>query len=181
MTCLTTAKPFDWHVALQQADRILSAPPVKAHTERPRELLQTRVFRAAIPSGLCLAVNEVAGLRRAPKGKFVLAGILDKLWSELDKQALPWTRYRYAWPLRLEPPRPQVLAVKFSSRAPDVGANFGKMAIDMLQCRKGNGKKSDEHRMGIIVDDRPECVQQLHWHEFLERKYPAFVLIEVRI
>jgi hypothetical protein len=177
----STPNPFDWHVALQQADRILSAPPVKAHTERPTIILQTRVFRAAIPSGLCLAVNEVAGLRRAPKGHFVLAGILDRLWAELSKQAIPWLKYRAHWPLELSPPRPQVLAVKFSSRAPDVGANFGKMGIDMLQCRKHNGKKSDEHRMGLIVDDRPECVQQLHWHEFLPRKYPAFVLIEVRI
>jgi len=177
----STPNQFDWHVALQQADRILSAPPVKVYTERPAVLLPRRVFRAAIPSGLCLAVNEVAGLRRAPKGSYVLAGILDKLWAQMYEQALPWTRYRAHWPLNLSPPRPQVLAVKFSARAPDVGANFGKMAIDMLQCRKNNGKASDEHRMGLIIDDRPECVQQLHWPEFLERKYPAFVLIEVRI
>lgn len=172
---------FDWHVALQQADSILACPPAKAHTARPGHLLARRVFRAAIPTKLCLSANERDGLARNPKGRHVLAGILGRLWGELSKQSIPWLRYRCYWPLEMHPPRPQVLAVKFSPRAPDVGANVGKMAIDMLQCRKGNGKKSDEHRIGLIVDDRPACVEQLHWWEFLPQKHPAFVLIEVRI
>lgn len=178
----SSANPFDWHVALQQADRILAAPPVKEHSDRPLGLLQSPVFRAAIPTKLCLSANERDGLRRTQKGRFVIAGILDKLWAEMSKQATPWLKYRHSWPLSLTPPRPQVLAVKFSPRAPDAGANVGKMAIDMLQCRQGNGKASDEHRMGLIVDDRPEQVQQLHWWEFMSAKVcPAFVLIEVRI
>jgi hypothetical protein len=175
---------FDYHEALQQADRILARPPAKAFIKRP-ELLPTRVFRAAIPSELCLAVNEKEGLRRIPrrKGIGVLVGIEQRLWSQLELQSAQWIRHRWRWPFQVDEPdggepRPQVIAIKFSSHAPDVGANFGKMAIDML--RKPTPTRG-KHRMGLIIDDRPACVEQLHWWEFLPTKCHAFIVIEVRI
>lgn len=174
---------FDHHAALQQADAILAAPPAKSHTRRPQRL-QTLVFRAAIPSELCLAANESAGLTRAKKGRFVLANIHERLWVELSKQATPWLKYRWAWPLELRGGLPQVIACKFSHRAPDVGANVAKAAIDMLTMRKLLNRKKQrysERRMGLIKDDRPEVCDQYHYWEFLPRAHHAFVLLEVRI
>lgn len=119
-----------------------------------------------------------------PKAKFIQAGIASKLWKQLEAQALTWSQYRFAWPLSLEGARPQVVAIKFSNRSPDTGSNPAKKAIDMLTCHKWLNKaelKSTKHRLGIIQDDRPECVEQVHLWEYLPAKHAAFVLIEVRI
>lgn len=142
------------------------------------------MFRAVIPAHLCLEANKAVSLGFIKKARFIQAGIAEKLWEHLDAQALEWLKYRFAWPLNLEGSRPQVVAIKFSNRSPDTGSNPAKKAIDMLTCHKWLNKselKSTKRRIGIIQDDRPECVEQLHWWEYLPAKYAAFVLLEVRI
>jgi hypothetical protein len=169
---------FDWRAALLRADTILSEPPRKAHVKRPTDLLDHVVFRAALPSELCMTANRLATgtMQKCP---WRIGEIKDDLWGKLDPQALHWLRYRRHWPfVPVGGVRPQVLAIKFSGRAPDVGSNPAKAAIDMLQKATSIGQK---HRMGIILSDSPERVEQLHWWEQQPMKYPAFLLIEVRV
>jgi hypothetical protein len=176
------AYQFNWRAALEQADRILSAPPVKAHSERPAKLLDRVVFRAAFPSELCLPANKMAR-RGMANANWKFAAIKRDLWSLLSIQSSGWVSNRPHWPVRARSDgiRPQVLACKFSSRAPDVGANVAKAPIDMLTLPRMTRCGMQQHRLGLIDDDRPECVQQLHWWEFLPRAERAFVLVEVRI
>lgn len=174
---------FDFHVALQQAERILAAPPAREFIRRPT-LLPHIVFRAAVPAELCLEANKNVSMGFKPKAKFIQAGISQKLWKHLEGQALLWARYRFAWPLDLDGRRPQVVAIKFSSRAPDVGSNPAKKLIDMLTCDKWINRAEGnltKYRLGLIRDDRPECVEQVHGWEFLPAKHTAFILLEVRV
>jgi hypothetical protein len=171
------ANLFDFHRAIQLAESIRSAPPARSFIERPT-LLDTLVLRIAFPSDICLADN-----RRSRKGfvnaSFAIEGVKDKLWACICEQVEPWRRYQEHWPLRFaQSERVQVVACKFSSVAPDVGANFAKQAIDMLTLPRRDGQK---RRLGIIEDDRPACVQQIHYWEFLPRAEHAFVLLEVRL
>ena len=174
MTKASSTPRFDYHEALCRADAVLSDPPAKGATHRP-ELLPTRVFRAALPSELCLAMN-----RWKRTSRFSESALKENIWSFLEPQALRWRqKLGHLWPFdEMFEDRPQVIAIKFSSHAPDVGANFGKMAIDMLTRPT---LKRPHHRIGIIVDDRPTRVDQLHWWEFIPQKYAAFVIIEVRV
>jgi len=177
----TPSTEFDWHKALQQADRILAAPPARSFIQRPT-LLGNVIFRAALPSGVCVAANA-ASRRAYVMNPWAISAIKSKLWTQMETQSIPWLRYRWAWPVEGSP-RPQVVAVKFSSQAPDVGSNPGKAAIDMLTCHRLLDRKKQrytEHRLGIIRDDRPACVEQIHRWEFLPKAEAAFLLLEVRV
>jgi hypothetical protein len=176
---------FDWRAALRRADEILGDNPAKDWVDRPENIRSILLFRAALPSELCLAANRLAtgSLQRAP---WKLGRIKAELWSHLSVQAPQWTSYRHLWPLDKScvDHRPQVLSVRFSSRSDDVGSNPGKAAIDMLCQRRLLSRRTDrytEHRLGLITDDRRSVVEQLHWSEFQPRKWPSFALIEVRV
>lgn len=107
-----------------------------------------------------------------------------RLWDHLKEQAKLWLKYKPWWPIELAEGRPQVVATKFSSRSPDVGSNPAKKAIDMLTPARWTNRaehKFTKHRLGVIKDDRPECVEQVHHWELLPAEYPAFILLEVRI
>ncbi len=173
----TRFSPFDHHRAIQLAESIRSAPPALDFIERPL-LLDTLVLRIALPSDICLADN-----RRSRKGfvsnNFAIEAVKTSIWKHICEQIDPWRRYQEHWPLRFaQTERVQVVACKFSSRAPDAGANFAKHAIDMLTLPRRDGQ---QRRLGIIEDDRPACVQQIHCWEFLPANESAFVLIEVRL
>lgn len=180
----TTTGDFDFHAAIVRAQEILSAPPTKPGIDRPGHLLSRVVFRAALPANLCLEANKTS-LRVLTKCPWLHSKLGNALWAELQKQATPWLKYRWAWPFDIGlDHRPQVIAVKFSSHANDAGSNPAKKAIDMLTKRKmldSDHQRYTKHRMGLISDDRRAVVEQLHWWEFQPRQFPAFVLIEVRV
>lgn len=162
-----------------RADSILSDPPARAFIERPQRL-PTLVFRAAIEARLCLETNKLA-TGRMQRNSWMIGKIKTELWEHLSRQAARWLVYRQHWPfVAVDGVRPQVIATKFSARPPDVGANPAKAAIDMLQ-RATRVRPGNPHRMGIILRDSPDCVQQIHGWEFQPQREQAFVLIEVRV
>ena len=170
-------EPFDYHAALTRADSILSVPPARAFIERPRRL-PTLVFRVAIEASLCLEANKLA-TGRMQRNPWILGAIKDEIWFALGQQSVRWLRYRCYWPfVELDGVRPQVIATKFSARPPDVGANPAKAAIDMLQKAT---REDQKHRLGVILRDSPDCVQQFHGWEFQHQCEQPFVLIEVRV
>lgn len=171
-----------------RADAILSAPPARAFIERPSRL-PTLVFRAALDAKLCLETNKLA-TGRMQRNSWRIGEIKNALWESLSAQSLRWSRYRCYWPFEsVDGVLPQVIATKFSGRPPDVGANPAKAAIDMLQLysfKKQNRRISHSlaivsRRLGIIRNDSPSSVQQIHCWEFQPMKYTAFVLLEVRV
>jgi len=185
MTTTTSKTSFSPGEALCLADEVLSRPPAKPFIRRP-ELLPTRVFRAALPSELCLASNAWARSNRFADG-----AIKDKLWSWIEPQAFVWRgKLGYLWPFRHDEmwQRPQVIAIKFSARGrPDSGANFAKMPIDMLTQAKRRKNKFgvpvlQKHRLGIIVDDNETHAEQVPpWWEPISASAHSFVVLEIRV
>jgi hypothetical protein len=104
----------------------------------------------------------------------------------LDEMAKQWLVYaktadfrnfvRATWVLPL-PGRPQVNAVRFTTRMTDQYANFAKEAIDCL------GPSRDlkwGHGLGIIAGDASHQIEENQWCELVRRSEPAFVYLEVR-
>ena len=172
-----TERVFNSACAFEIADEILSQPPARSYITRPVKRGEV-VFRAVLPSELCLTANKLA-TRGMQGASWRLAEIKKKLWALLKTQAIPFAANRNKWPLKPEKAstsRPQVIATKFSYRSPDVGSNPAKAAIDMLQRVTNVGQKN---RMGLIWSDAPKYVEQIHHWEFCPHEFPAFVLIEV--
>jgi len=173
---------FNPHHSIQLAESILASPPARVWVDRPPVLLFQRVaMRAAFPARLCLEANKM--LRR---GFSLHAWCKTKVSYELYLllQCQLDLSTRLVWPIdKLVLHRPQVIAVKFAPRPTDVGANPAKMVIDMLTPKRCYNRAKNlwaTKRIGIISDDRPEVVRQLHWCEFLPKAHEAFVLVEVR-
>jgi hypothetical protein len=174
---------FQYHQALALADLIRRQPPARSYIVRPT-LLPIVVFRVALDSKLCLAANVTA--RRAfASNSWMHADVKGKLWDAINQQLAPWLTYRHLWPFKPHAGvRPQVIATKFSARAPDVGSNPAKAAIDMLSEPRWIDRsklKRSKHRIGIIRDDRPEEVEQLHCWEYQPQRFPAFLIVEIRV
>jgi hypothetical protein len=85
--------------------------------------------------------------------------------------------------------RPQVIAVRFAIGSSDKYCNFAKAAIDNLRVsadsyvEDARGKRHlvKVPRLGFIVDDSPENVDEHQWWEPVKRRVEECVYIEVRV
>jgi hypothetical protein len=152
---------FSFKQALAQADETLRKPPRWEHARRVAPVGE-RVARFALPLELCLTSNE--RMRGGLKQRFLEAGIKKKLY---DLMRLQNSGRNAAAPLG---GRPQVLAIRFSSRETDVTSDWSKMAIDRLLIGK--------HGLGFLVDDSPRYADVNCWCEFASPGKGA-VVIEV--
>jgi hypothetical protein len=148
-----TAAPFSFREALASADETCALAPFWSFTERhkPKGSL---AYRAAIP------------LRLAPTGntmRHAQGYALGKLKSECLLLMRAQLSTRPTSPLS---GRPQVLAIRFSSRAPDGYADFGKIPVDCLV------------KLGVIRDDNQGAIELRQWCEKGPRS-GGFVVIEV--
>lgn len=143
--------------------RALSVPPRHPWITRP-EPRGRLVARFVLPLELCPTSNEGvrhrAGWQLAKHRKDVLGALKSQVYALRDclpafgLRVLTWPVGVFAAPL---PGRPQVLAVRFSARAPDAGADWAKTPIDCLTVR---------HRgVGLIQDDSPYRCDQRQWWE----------------
>lgn len=142
----------------------LALPPARDWIVRPA-VRGEPVARFILPLQLCLSTNHTGRSAFASDTK-LLGRMKDELAQLMAVQCRPWKE-----PLK---GRPQVLAVRFSSREPDACSNFAKWAIDVL-CRK----RGNSHRLNIIEDDRPRLAEVHQWWEPCPRG-EGFVFLEVR-
>lgn len=154
---------------MAEAERIRSLPPAHDWIERP-ELRGVAVYQFVLGLDLC------------PTGNFQLQkGVAGQPWrvGKLKKRVAAAMKLQlgagFSW--RAEPlrGRPQVLAVRFSSVAPDRCSDWAKWPLDVLCERTARLP----NRLNIITDDRPSCAEVHTWWEPAPRNR-GFVLIEVR-
>jgi hypothetical protein len=106
-----------------------------------------------------------------------------RILDEMAKQWVLWGMFHMAVVGEFTHPalpisgRPQVNAVRFTTRMTDQYANFAKEAIDCL------GPSRDlkwGHGLGIIAGDASHQIEENQWCELVRRSEPAFVYLEVR-
>lgn len=168
---------FDYHRAIFLAQQILAAPPVKSFSDRPA-LREQVLFRLALPAEYCLEANKSMRKAHMKHIGYLREKNRKELWAAIQEQKDDCSKWRNSWPLDTVFARPQLIAVKFSSRPNDAGSNPAKRAIDMIA--KPN-KRDVAERLGVISSDARSVVQQQHWWEYLPPNERAFVLIEVRV
>lgn len=149
------ARAFNVRAALLLADQILASPPSRRHIVR-QPAAGDRLHRFALPLELC----ETRNLNRfAPK--WALASKREAILQMLAIQL------RHQLPASPLGGRPIVQCIRFSSRAPDAGADSFKMPIDCLcppRTRKYKGTLRRIPGVGLIADDRPErCDVRQRW------------------
>lgn len=151
---------------LAYADATLAASHHKPDAECERVAgIGELVWRCVVPLELCKRVN---------------ASDKEPAWAAGKRKRNLYTvmRTQHGRP-RAEPlpGRPLVRCVRFSSVEPDQGAGWEKAVIDVLTMPWRTAKR--EHRgLGLIREDRRECVQRAIWWEYAP-KGRGFVLCEV--
>jgi hypothetical protein len=159
------------------ANRRLSKPPKSAFSRRV-----VRRGQLVIPFALDLrfAQSQNAYRRATTKQRY---GRRKLLLEQMSWQILRWMM-RDEWlslPLHLRQyplsGRPQVNAVRFSTRMTDGYANFAKEAIDCLQPSRGIDWG---HGLRIISGDAPHQIEENQWCELVSRGDEGFVYLEVR-
>jgi hypothetical protein len=149
------AAPFSVTSALAAADRILAAPPARHHIVR-QPTSGSLVHRFALPLRLCKPQN-----RKAFANGWQFAANRSELLKTMSVQL------RGALPRKPLPGRPIVQCIRFSSKAPDVGADSFKQAIDCLcprRVRSHQGLPRLIPGLGLIADDNPDaCDVRQRW------------------
>lgn len=154
---------FDWRALRLVALDALSRPPPFEHIERHKR--RGELVRAfVLPLELCRPFNRVSRT-----GSASTRWALGKLKSECYEFMRLQNGGR-GFPLPLAG-RPQVICIRFSSSEPDMESGWCKNPVDRLRVGK-NG-------LGIIVDDRPRCIELRTWWEPAKPK-AGFVYLEVR-
>ena len=157
----------------QRATELLSTPPV-AGVYRP-EIRGDRYAAFALPLQLCQPQNRT---RKMPTWRY--GKIRKDLFGLMAVQAIE-QGITHEGPLS---GRPQVRCTRFSTRATDAYADWGKQAVDILCPSKlrrsnGDGIVKEVMGLGIIVGDAVGQIEQLQWCEPVKRG-EGFVYIEVR-
>lgn len=159
-----TTKPL-YQQQIELARAWLSEPPLREWIERPGPRGEL-VCEFALPLGLCPTSNLTRhGIRW--------------MHSQRKEYAFIAMRTQLRLPLPFPLPltgRPQVLAVRFSSRAPDTYSNFAKAAVDILCVPNGRSNR----RLGIIREDNPKALDEKQWWEPVRRGHEGFVYLQVR-
>lgn len=154
---------FDWPERIATAQRILSEPPALPHIERP--VARGEIVKCfALPLELCKPFNRLSRAGTASAG-----WALGKLKKDALALMLAQNRGIERAPLS---GRPQVLCVRFSSVEPDHESGWCKNPVDRLRVG-ANG-------LGIIVDDKPKCIELRTWWEPAKRG-DGFCYLEVRL
>lgn len=159
--------PFSRTAALEYADMALSVPPTKPSIQRGQPTGK-RVARFVLPMDLCLTTNRRSCLHWSSVDR-----LKDKILSQLRVQC-------GALRLPTLTGRPQVVAVRFTSRRPDSGAGWEKDAIDALLtsrvvARKGGVKQ--RKGLGLLEDDSDAHIDRFVWWE--PGPKDGFVYIEI--
>jgi hypothetical protein len=144
---------FNPKLALVEAERILALPPAKSHLVRVAPV-GALVERFALPLNLCKSTN----LTRHANG-FALAKLRRSCLFLMGAQLAT----RRTCPLA---GRPQVVAVRFSSRQPDKYADFAKTPVDCLV------------KLGVLVDDDQDHIDHHQTWEYAP-KNAGFVILSV--
>ncbi len=144
-------KSFSIRDCLQRAEDTFAFPPTKPHIERPEPQGQL-VATFVLPLELCPTTN-LTRHGQVWKLKKLKTQVYAMLWSQ-------WVHHRaervdVRIPL---PGRPQVLCTRFvAGEGPDAYSDWAKIAVDKLCV--------GPERLGILVDDKPSCVDLRQWSE----------------
>lgn len=160
--------------ALIQRQRELGLPPwPRTGMLRPRDVVAWAQARLAAPP-LAEGVDRVL-----PQGELVACFALGldlcqstnrtsrlasaQPWAAAARKKALWTQLLLQRPTRrpVLAGRPQVLAVRFSATRPDRYANWAKTAVDYL-CLPRPPRR---HGLGLLVDDRPDHIDEHQWWE----------------
>ena len=152
---------FSVSSALAYASKTLSEPPKWEHVERVAGVGEL-VARFVLPLELCQTSN--ARMRGGLKQRFAEAAIKRKTYELMRIQN---GGRNFDSPLS---GRPQVLAVRFSSREADATSDWSKSCVDRLLVVK-NG-------LGLLRDDSPKWASVKTWCEHAEAG-KGFVLLMV--
>jgi hypothetical protein len=155
------AKPFSVADALARAAQILAAPPAKPHIVR-QAAEGDLVARFALPLELCVPQNRkanVAAWRKAARTRdSILRSYALQLRGKLPNEPLGG--------------RPIVECVRFSSVEGDAFQDSFKTPVDCLcpsRLRIYQGRQKRIAGLGLIVDDRPACVDLRQRWEYAPR------------
>lgn len=143
----------------------LAEPPARDWIARPAVRGES-VARFVLPLELCMTTNRTGRAAFAVE-RAMIGRLKGKLADLMACQCIPRRK-----PLA---GRPQVLAVRFSPREPDVFGDFAKWPVDIL-CRR---TAKHRHRLNLIEDDRPRRAEVHQWWE-PGPKGDGFVFLEVR-
>jgi len=148
---------------LDHADRTLAGPPRKVWIERVPGVGEMLARFVVQPLDLCKTTNQLERLPRWQKGKVA---------REIEEYIAPQLVHLRSGRLPLLG-RPMIRAIRFSSREPDRTTDWSKIPIDVLSVR--NARQRARQRatsgrraqgLGIIVDDRPACLDLRTWWEY---------------
>lgn len=156
---------------IRRARQSLDKPPSHDWIVRP-EFDGEFVDEFIIPLELCLPTNRTRGAAKYRHG-----AVKKALWTQMWMQS---------GGIRKEPlqGRPQVLAVRFSSVAPDKYSDFAKTAVDYLCTPRkftvsGALSKRPKKGLNYIKDDGPQFIDLHQWWEPAP-KNEGFVYLQVR-
>lgn len=171
------SKPFSIPDAKNRATRILSQPPARPWIVRP-EPRGELVAGFYLPPELCKPSNHTRhrSIGHNAKDK-------DALWGFMSQQ---WLKQRAGAPSLPLGGRPQVICVRFTSKAPDAVSDWAKFAVDMLMVAKDRKVTKggvtrlvrDRRRLGIITEDNPEAIEL---HQYWEPAPPKDGVCLVRV
>lgn len=136
------------------------------YSDRPKSLDGDIEAFFVLPLTLCKPRNRLDSQKR-----WQLAKLKAEIWACMAAQ-YPKRRTE---PL---PGRPQVLACRFSSKAPDRNSDWAKFPVDrLLPSRFRAGKLIAG--LNLIRDDSPEAADVCQFHEYAPAG-KGFVVIQVR-
>lgn len=140
-------KTIDYQALCNRAAEILDAPPALDWIKRP-EIQGDMVAEFALPLDACQPQNVTRHAHWTTVEMFK-----NRAWAHMKRQSEAWDK-----PLS---GRPMVMCVRFSSEPPDAYADWAKIPVDQLCCKRGRAVK---RRLGIITDDSPVYIDQYqHW------------------
>lgn len=173
------------------AQQRLSAPPRSAHSKRPLYYRGSTIVAFALDLTLASSQNT----HRHQQG-WQLRQHRANVLKTMAEQELLWYqdgRTRWTKPIvkaRRIPgeisfdERPQVNVVRFSTRATDAYANFGKEMVDCLQMSRRVNYRGRQHfvpGLNFIVNDSPNQIEENQWHELIGKGEDGFVYLELRV
>lgn len=145
---------------LEYSDNTLTDPPKWEWAKRVQGVGDL-VQRFVLPLDLCLTSNV-----RMRAGVAGAGWKLGKVKQEVSRRMLIQAGRRFRVPLG---GRPQILAIRYTSRPTDATSDWAKVPIDRLL----------PSGLGLIADDSPKHVDISTWCEPKPTGKPGFVVLEV--
>jgi hypothetical protein len=165
------AEPFDSDRCRVFAVTTLALPPALPRLTRP-ERHGGLLYAFVLPLSVCPSSNTTGRAGMAGQG-WRMGKLKSACWGYMKPQSLRSRDFRL--PL---PGRPQIIATRFSTNEPDSCCNWAKIPIDMLTVARTINGRTQQHRLGIIVDDAPKHVDVVQRWEPAKRGQ-GFVYLEI--